>query len=90
MLTVSGFLLIFYSPRRALVDLAFQVKMWSMVIAIAATVAFLFALRPGGKAEADASRLAGLLGILTLALWVFVTLAGRGRWFALWMSRIMQ
>jgi hypothetical protein len=90
MLTVSGFLLIFYSPRRALVDLAFQVKMWSMVIAIAVTVTFLLALRPGGKPEADASRLAGLLGILTLALWVFVTLAGRGRWFALWMSRVMQ
>ena len=90
MLTASGFLLIFYSPRRALTDLAFQVKMWSMVIAIAATVAFLFALRSDGKAEADASRLAGLLGTLTLALWVFVTLAGRGRWFALWMTRVLQ
>jgi uncharacterized membrane protein len=91
MLTVSGFLLIFYSPRRALTDLAFQVKMWSMVIAIVVTVAFLFALRSDGKpTEAGASRLAGLLGTLTLALWVFVTLAGRGRWFALMMSRMLQ
>jgi len=90
MLIVSGFLLIFYTPRRALTDLAFQVKMWSMVVAIAATVALLFALRSNSKVQADASWLAGLLGTLTLALWVFVTLAGRGRWFALWMSRMLQ
>ncbi|HEY6256543.1 MAG TPA: hypothetical protein VIY51_12195 [Xanthobacteraceae bacterium] len=92
-LTVSGILLIFYTPRRALADLAFQVKMWTMAAAIAATVALLFAMRPGGEApEADPShhKLASLLATLTLVLWVGVTLAGRGRWFATMMTRMMQ
>jgi hypothetical protein len=87
-LTVSGILLVFYTPRRALTDLAFQVKMWGMLVALAATVAMMFALRADDKAEA--SRLASLLGTFALALWVFVTLAGRGRWFALMMTRMMQ
>lgn len=93
MLTVSGFLLIFYTPRRALLDLAFQVKMWTMVVAVAATVALLFALRPQPEAKlGDPGRhwLASLLAGLTLALWVGVTLAGRGRWFAAMMTWMMQ
>ena len=92
-LTVSGVLLIFYTPRRALLDLAFQAKMWTMVVAVAATVALLFALKPERKAAADKAgphRLASLLATLTLALWVGVTLAGRGRWFAAMMTRMIQ
>ncbi|HEY0420722.1 MAG TPA: hypothetical protein VGC80_14490, partial [Acetobacteraceae bacterium] len=45
-LTVSGILLILYSPRRQLVDVTFQVKMWVMGVAIAATLALLLAMRP--------------------------------------------
>jgi uncharacterized protein DUF6644 len=92
-LTVSGVLLIFYTPRRALLDLAFQAKMWTMVAAVAVTVALLFALRPERDAAADAAhphRLASLLASLTLVLWVGVTLAGRGRWFAAMMTRMIQ
>src|SRR5215469_6970270 len=90
-LTVSGVLLIFYTPRRALLDLAFQVKMWTTVVAVAVTVAFLFALRPEKEAamgDPGRHRLASLLASLTLALWVGVTLAGRGRWFAAMMTRM--
>lgn len=93
MLTVSGVLLIFYTPRRALLDLAFQVKMWTMLVAVAATIALLFALPAGREAAAgDPSRhrFTSLLASLTLALWVGVTLAGRGRWFAAMMTRLIQ
>jgi hypothetical protein len=93
MLTVSGVLLIFYTPRRALLDLAFQVKMWTMLVAVAATIALLFALPPEREAAAGGPgrhRFASLLASLTLALWVGVTLAGRGRWFAAMMTRVMQ
>jgi len=93
-LTVSGVLLIFYTPRRALLDLAFQAKMWTMVVAVAATVALLFALRPerqgAAAGGAGSHRVASLLATLTLALWVGVTLAGRGRWFAAMMTRMIQ
>lgn len=89
-LTVSGIVLILYAPRRVLTDITFQVKMAVMGFAIAATVALLLALRPGREAvpgDTGGRRLAGLLGTLTLALWVGVTLAGRGRWFTLMMMR---
>jgi hypothetical protein len=88
-LTVSGIALTMYGPRRVLTDVTFQVKMAVMGIAIAATIALLLALRPGRAAVqgADGYRLASLLGTLTLALWVAVTLAGRGRWLTLLLMR---
>jgi hypothetical protein len=89
-LTVSGIMLLMYAPRRLLTDVTFQVKMAAMGLAIAATVALLLALRPGreaAKGDAGGHKLAGLLGALTLALWVAVTLAGRGRWLTLLMMR---
>jgi hypothetical protein len=89
LLTVSGIALVLYSPRRVLIDVTFQVKMVVMGLAIAATVALLLALRPGREVARDAGglKLAGLLGTLTLALWVGVTLAGRGRWITLLLMR---
>src|SRR5258708_2386230 len=84
LLTVTGIALIMYSARRTLTDVTFQVKMAVMGFAIAATVALLLALRPEREAlrgDRGGSRLASLLGALTLLLWVGVTLAGRGRWF---------
>jgi hypothetical protein len=89
-LTVSGIALLFYAPRRILIDVTFQVKMAVMGLAIAATVALLLALRPSREAaarDAGGLKLAGLLGTLTLALWVGVTLAGRGRWLTLLLMR---
>jgi hypothetical protein len=86
LLTVSGIALVLYGPRRVLTDVTFQVKMVVMGLAIAATVALLWALRPGREAlqsDPGGRRLASLLGTLTLVLWVGVTLAGRGRWLAL-------
>src|ERR1700694_3381086 len=85
-LTVSGIALILYGPRRVLTDITFQVKMWMMGLAIAATLALLLALRPGRapwQGDPGGHKLASLLGTLTLVLWVGVTLAGRGRWLAL-------
>lgn len=90
LLTVSGIALLMYSPRRMLTDVTFQVKMAVMGVAIVATVWLLLALRPGrepGAREAGGHKLAGLLGTLTLALWVVVTLAGRGRWITLLLMR---
>ena len=90
LLTVSGIALLLYSPRRVLIDVTFQVKMAVMGLAIAATIALLLALRPGREAgahDAGGLKLAGLLGTLTLALWVGVTLAGRGRWLTLLLMR---
>ena len=89
-LTVSGILLILYSPRRQLVDVTFQVKMWVMGVAIAATLALLLAMRPRRDAMPDSPgrhQLASLLGTFTLVLWVGVTLAGRGRWITLLLMR---
>jgi hypothetical protein len=90
LLTVSGIALLLYSPRRVLIDVTFQVKMAVMGLAIAATIALLLALRPGREAgahDAGGLKLASLLGTLTLALWVGVTLAGRGRWLTLLLMR---
>jgi hypothetical protein len=89
-LTVSGILLILYSPRRQLVDVTFQVKMVVMGVAIAATLALLLAMRPRRDALPDGPgrhRLATLLGTLALVLWVGVTFAGRGRWITLLLMR---
>jgi hypothetical protein len=89
-LTVSGILLILYSPRRQLVDVTFQVKMVVMGVAIAATLALLLAMRPRREALPDdrgRHQLASLLGTLTLVLWVGVTFAGRGRWITLLLMR---
>jgi hypothetical protein len=87
-LTVSGILLILYAPRRLLTDLTFQVKMVAMGLALVATLALQLALRPR-RQTADGGpgwpKLAGALATLALVLWVGVTLAGRGRWFALLM-----
>jgi hypothetical protein len=90
LLTVSGIALLLYAPRRLLIDVTFQVKMAVMGLAIAATVALLLALRPdrdGVARDAGGLKLAGLLGTLTLALWIGVTLAGRGRWLTLLLMR---
>jgi hypothetical protein len=90
LLTVSGIALLLYAPRRLLIDVTFQVKMAVMGLAIAATVALLLALRPdrdGVARDAGGLKLAGLLGALTLALWIGVTLAGRGRWLTLLLMR---
>ncbi len=95
-LTLSGILLMLYTPRRALGDLAFQIKMVTMGVAIAATIALGFAIRPrhggdlAGGGKEDQSVLTPLLATLALVLWVGVTLAGRGRWFALMMTRMMS
>jgi hypothetical protein len=94
-LTVSGILLLLYTPRRALNDLAFETKMVTMGLAVAATIALAWAMRPRRIAEsavdnADQGGLATWLATLTLVLWVGVTLAGRGRWFALMMTRFMS
>jgi hypothetical protein len=89
-LTVSGIALVFYAPRRVLTDITFQAKMVVMGLAIAATLVLLLAVRPGREARSDDTgghKLASLLGTLTLVLWVGVTLAGRGRWFALLVMR---
>jgi hypothetical protein len=89
-LTASGILLILYAPRRLLTDPTFQVKMVVMGIAMAATVALQLLLRPGpemSQGQPGRPRLAGMLGTLTLVLWVGVTLAGRGRWLTLMIMR---
>ena len=102
LLTVTGFLLILYGPRRLLTDVTFQVKMAVMGLAMVATLALQLVLRPGWAATdaalatdarsvttAHAGRhaLANVLATLTLVLWVGVTLAGRGRWITLLMMR---
>jgi hypothetical protein len=90
LVTVSGIVLILFGPRRPLTDLAFQVKMATMGLAIVATVMLQFALRSSdalGDGGPGTHKLTSLLGTLALILWVGVTLAGRGRWFALMMTR---
>jgi hypothetical protein len=90
LLTMSGIMLILSAPRRPLTDLAFQVKMVTMVVAIAATVILQITLRPSGaswEGKPGGHRVVSMLATLTLVLWVGVTLAGRGRWFALMMTR---
>jgi hypothetical protein len=90
LLTVSGILLILFAPRRSLTDLAFQVKMVTMGLAIAATIGLSFALRPGTQSwdgNPGGHKATSVLAALTLILWIVVTLAGRGRWFALMMTR---
>jgi hypothetical protein len=47
LLTVTGFLLILYGPRRLLTDVTFQVKMAVMGLAMVATLALQLVLRPG-------------------------------------------
>jgi len=90
-LTVSGILLLLYTPRRAVSDLAFQTKMVTMGLAIAATAALMWSMRGTAAGDNPGHRPATtLLATLALALWVGVTLAGRGRWFALMMTRIMS
>ena len=90
LLTVSGILLILYAPRRLLMDPTFQVKMVAMGLAIAVTVALQLMLRAGQQGpepDAGRGRIAGIIGTLTLVLWVVVTLAGRGRWLTLMIMR---
>ncbi len=92
-LTVTGIMLLVFTPRRALGDLAFQVKMWTMGAALVATVGLLVVLAPSRAVKQDETgrhALASLVATLALVLWVGVTLAGRGRWFALMMTRMMQ
>jgi phosphotransferase system glucose/maltose/N-acetylglucosamine-specific IIC component len=83
-------MLTMYGPRRVLTDVTFQIKMAAMGFAIVTTLALLLALRPGreaAKSDAGGDWLAAVLGTLTLALWIAVTLAGRGRWLTLLLMR---
>jgi hypothetical protein len=89
-LTVTGIVLLLVAPRRTLTDVAFQAKMVMMAIAIAATLVLQVALRPNGVAwDGDSGwrRLASAFAVFTLVLWIGATLAGRGRWLGLMLTR---
>ena len=84
LLTVTGVLLMIAEPRRVL-NGTFQVKMILMVVAIAATVPFHWALgRYSAVCDTDpgARAWAGMFAAWILFLWVADTVAGRGRWIA--------
>ena len=73
LLTVTGFLLILYAPRRLLSDVTFQVKMAVMGVAMVATLALQLLLRPG-RATSDAALATGAssatgVGAVTTAHW---------------------
>jgi len=82
--TVTGVLLMIAEPRRIL-NGTFQIKMILMLVAIAATVPFHWALGRYSAvwdANADARWKAGAFAGLVLFLWLADTVAGRGRWIA--------
>jgi hypothetical protein len=90
LLTVTGILLMTVTPRRTLLDITFQTKMALTGVAALATIALEVVLR-GDRIKWDARSLArtmaGTLATLTFALWMGATLAGRGRWLGLMLSR---
>jgi hypothetical protein len=77
---LTGIVLMIGAPR-SWRDSAFVAKMVMMALATAATLALPFWLRRVDR-QAGAQPIAGLFGAATLALWLGVTLAGRGRWIA--------
>ncbi len=90
LLTVTGIVLLLVAPRRTLTDPAFQAKMAMMGIAMAATIILQVALRPNGVAwdgDSGGRKLASAFAVFTLALWIGATLAGRGRWIGLMLTR---
>jgi hypothetical protein len=83
-LTVTGVLLMIAEPRRIL-NGTFQIKMILMVVALAATIPFHWALgRYSAVCDANpaARAWAGIFAGWILFLWVADTIAGRGRWIA--------
>jgi hypothetical protein len=90
LLIVTGILLMTVTPRRALLDVTFQTKMVLTGMAVLATAVLDFVLRReriGGDARSPARTMAGTLATLVFALWMGATLAGRGRWLGLMLSR---
>jgi hypothetical protein len=90
LLTVTGVLLMTVTPQRTLLDITFQTKMVLTGIGVLATVVLQIALRPNGiawDARSVARALASTLATLAFVLWMGATLAGRGRWLGLMLSR---
>jgi hypothetical protein len=79
--TVTGIALIVGNPR-SLRDPALQVKLWLMVPAIATTLVLAIAMRGEALWQKNprARGMMSLAAAATLALWLGVTFAGRGRW----------
>jgi uncharacterized membrane protein len=89
-LTVTGILLMTVTPRRTLLDITFQTKMALTGIAALATIMLQVALRPNAIAwdgKSIARTLASTLATFAFVLWIGATLAGRGRWLGLILSR---
>ena len=81
-LAVSGSILIVGEPKRALGNVFFELKMCMLAAAIALTVGFQFILRrdlaEGGADLAPShAGAAKITGLLSLALWVGIAVAGR-------------
>jgi uncharacterized membrane protein len=90
LLTVTGVLLMTVTPRRTLLDITFQTKMALTGIAVLATIVLQIALRPNAIAwdgKSVGRALASTLATAAFVLWVGATLAGRGRWLGLMLSR---
>jgi uncharacterized membrane protein len=82
LVVATGVLLIMAASRRALLDPSFEVKLWLMAAALAATLVLQLALRYRQKRWdiAGAGWAAGFVAAAILMLWVAVTVASRGRW----------
>jgi uncharacterized membrane protein len=82
LLAVSGSILIIGEPKRALGNVSFEIKMCLLAAAIAVTLGFQAILRrdlAAGGTDLAASHigLAKITGLLSLALWVGIAVAGR-------------
>jgi hypothetical protein len=89
-LTVTGVLLMTVTARRTLLDITFQTKMAVTAIAVLTTIVLQIMLRPNAVAwdgKSAARAMAGTLGALAFVLWIGATIAGRGRWLGLMLSR---
>lgn len=81
-LAVSGCILITGEPKRALGNVAFEIKMCMLAAAIALTLSFQAVLkRDLAKGSADLAPshmgVAKLTGLVSLALWIGIAVAGR-------------
>jgi uncharacterized membrane protein len=81
-LAVSGSILIVGEPKRAIGNPVFLAKMCMLATAIAVTLGFQFLLKRDlarGSADLAASHLAHakITGLISLALWVAIAVAGR-------------
>lgn len=81
-LAVSGSILIIGEPKRALGNVFFEIKMCLLATAIAVTLSFQAILkRDLAKGGADLAaahfRVAKITGLLSLALWAGIAVAGR-------------